>query len=195
MHHAGLLVAPSLPPATCCRSETEGETRVWAGRVRRNGQQQMSPRANQLATYVCVYVRPRYNTNALRADACTHTPHLARKNTRTHRSESHPSPLPSKDHLDSATALTVASWDEMLPHLFIFCFVSFFSIYSLIIKNNYVLLCANENTLCVTSQRAWSNPSHKKKKKRLLEELESFVFLHCHTNMRSKTYHSVQNKG
>lgn len=35
----------------------------------------------------------------------------------------------------------------------------------------------------------------KKKKKRLLEELESFVFLHCHTNMRSKTYHSVQNKG
>lgn len=61
--------------------------------------------------HVCVCVRAHNNTNGLCADARTHMPHLARKNTRTNRSESHPSlppPLPSKDHLDSATALTVA---------------------------------------------------------------------------------------
>lgn len=79
---------------------------MWAGRVRGNGQEQMSQRANQLAVYVCACMQQDQSIFCKRA--YTHTLHLA-------RSESHP----SKDHLDSATALTVALRDEMLQNLYI----------------------------------------------------------------------------
>lgn len=160
------------PVATSChllQLETEGETWVWAGRVRGNGQEQMSQRANQLAVYVCA--RMQQDQSIFCKRAYTHTLHLARKNTRTHRS-----PLKGPSGLCYSAYCCIARWN--VAEFIYFSFVHFLLMRTTIgfvqMKKHYVFSCKEPKALKQTISS-----------KTRLEELEGFLFLCRHTNRRS----------